>query len=489
MRCHLCISVTLLTPLFHGKGDPDANHVEGCPEWPPSPMRLFQALVAGTLAGCRKNGWPDARKEALEWLEQQKPPCIVSPNVRRAPAYTLFVPNNDGDRAFDRQERLTSKVAHPHHLCDGDTLYYVWPINENGEPSARGHAETLCKMARHMLAVGWGIDQVAGNGRILSQDEVDGLPGRRWLADAVYRPREPRRRVPQSGSLDDLRKVHESFLNRVTGKRLNRRRKLRQYYSVTYRSASTLPRRSYAVFELPEGVAFRQPDTVRAAAMLRSLTCRCAEADTHVFTGGSEAYVAGHVEQNGATPPRFSYLPVPTVGHEYADGLVRRLMIAEPFGDDGRHARWAQNRLRGQTLTDSDGNERGILLNLWRRSSEGVVERFVGEKREWASVTPVVLPGFDDGKHAKAEKLFLAAVQQAGIPIEAIEEFTLRKAPFWLGSQHPRNYKRPDYLDEGRNRRFPAWHLHMVFREAVCGPISIGAGRHCGLGLFAAIKD
>ena len=40
MSNQLCISVTLLDGRFHGRGD------GGVPEWPPSPLRLFQALVA-----------------------------------------------------------------------------------------------------------------------------------------------------------------------------------------------------------------------------------------------------------------------------------------------------------------------------------------------------------------------------------------------------------------------------------------------------------
>src|SRR5574341_35158 len=106
MSRHLCICVTFLDPLFHGKGGDD-------PEWPPSPMRLFQALLAGSRAGCRERDWSDTKAEAFRWLEQRNPPEIAAPEARPAAAYTLFVPNNDSDKEFDRQDRLTSKVARP----------------------------------------------------------------------------------------------------------------------------------------------------------------------------------------------------------------------------------------------------------------------------------------------------------------------------------------------------------------------------------------
>lgn len=94
---------------------------------------------------------------------------------------------------------------------------------------------------------------------------------------------------------------------------------------------------------------------------------------------------------------------------------------------------------------------------------------------------PSSFPAYDDrDPRKKAPALFLKAAAQAGIPRAAIEDFGLRKAPFWPGSQHPRCYRRPDYL-----KPLTAWHAWIRFREPVQGPLAIGAGRHCGLGLFA----
>jgi CRISPR-associated protein Csb2 len=113
-----------------------------------------------------------------------------------------------------------------------------------------------------------------------------------------------------------------------------------------------------------------------------------------------------------------------------------------------------------------------------------MVGRYVRESQVWSSVTPVVLPGLDDGKQAKAEGLFLKAAAQVRIPIEAIESVTLRKAPFWRGAIHPRHYFVPAYL-----RSFARWHVTVCFREPVPGPLAIGAGRHVGLGILAVVDD
>lgn len=487
MTPRLCISVTFLDALFHGTGDEQAV------EWPPSPFRLFQALLAGLRTGSRNKKWSDAEMQAFKWLETRAPPEIVAPVANKAITYTLYVPNNDGDEKFDRKERLAGKVVRPHRLATGDTVHYLWSIGGKMEPHARAQVEVLCRAARHMLALGWGIDQVVGHGRILSDDEVESLPGQRWVAHAVHRPGQVAHRVPKTGSLTDLQDVHASFLKRVEGRQFRPSLKPRIYDKVGYFRRSQLLPRPYAVFELPEGVSFRQVDVVKVAAMLRSMTCRQAKEDTYEFPGGSERYVAGHVKDDDSNQARFSYLPLPTIGHAHADGMVRRLLIAEPFGGDSSYAGWAQYRLRNVTLIDEGGNERGTLLDLWRSSSDDMIHRYVGESRTWSSVTPVILPGYDDFKAitlhdenqpTKAERLLIKSLVHAGIPLESIQSVTMRKAPFWPGSQHPRHYRRPDYLADTRAR--PAWHVYLVFREPVSGPLAVGAGRHCGLGIFAA---
>jgi CRISPR-associated protein Csb2 len=475
MNCHLCISVTFLDPFFHGAGDE-------APEWPPSPMRLFQALIAGSRAGCREASWNETRSDAFSWLAGLQPPLIIAPSVRRLISSTLFVPNNESDKESDRQKRLKSKVVWPHRLLDGDAVHFSWSFKNCSENKCK--AEVLCAESRNLLALGWGIDQVAGNGRILIDTETAALPGERWCAWNRHGPGVSAWRVPTAASLGDLERVYQSFMQRIKGNRYHPPLKTREFKTVEYLRAKTLPPRSYAVFELPDGVAFRQEGVATVAAMLRSVACRKAKADTHDFPGGSESYVAGHQEKLKGTPPRFSYLPLPTIGHQHADGMIRRLLIAEPFGGDGVQAQWAQDRLRNATVRDIDGNDHGALQDVWRATSRPMLRRYVGESRSWCSVTPVILPGYDDRKQSKAEKLVLAACAQADLPIEAIEDLTIRKAPFWPGSASAQHYMAPNYL-----KNLPRWHVSLKFSENLPGPISVGAGRHAGLGVLAATKE
>lgn len=478
---YLCISVTFLDPLFHGKGDADE------PEWPPSPMRLFQALVAGSRRGCCNGDWSKAKAEAYQWLEGREPPMIIAPPARRSAAYTLFVPNNDADEKFDRQDRLAPKMVRTHRIVggasdakSGQTLHYVWTVPETEGSEARTYAELLCREARRLTTLGWGVDQAVAHGRVLNDAEVEALSGQRWTAwDAWFAGRQILR-APKTGSLDDLTRAYEAFVNRLSMTQPPKAREPRVFDRAVYLPQGVLPPRPRAAFELPDGIAFRQEDAARIASMLRSLACAASKADTHEFPGGAEVYVAGHVGKRQDNVPRFSYLPLPSIGQEHADGMIRRLTIAEPVGGDGSHARWAQQRLLNAVIRDQEGNERGVLRELWRQSSRAMIRRYVEQARIWSSVTPVILSGFDDSKQTKAEKLVISAVEHAGLPVSAIAELTLRKAPFWPGSQHPRQYALPSYL-----KGLPSWHLRIVFREPIPGPLAIGAGRHAGLGLFA----
>lgn len=483
----LCISVRFLTPFFHGRGDGDK------PEWPPSPMRLFQALLAGSKAGWRKLRWSvddqgDLRGAFL-WLERQCPPEIVAPEARDACAYTLFVPNNDSDKILSRQDRLTSKVARPlHHVINDDladakqALHYLWPIPEEEWSTASHHAQLLSRESQNLMALGWGIDQVVGNGRIITSDEASQLLGERWQPWPDNMSARNKLRVPKEGSLEDLDAVYASFCARLDGGVYNPPQQFRRFKMANYVKTTQFPHRSYAYFELPKGTAFRQEAAIEAAAMLRSLAC-CKQ-NSHDFRAkcgdDPEVYLAGHVNGKRPTPPRFSYLPLPTIGHDHADGMIRRLMIAEPWGGDGSRANWAQTRLEGQVLLDNDRNERGQLLELWQSSSHRMIRRYVGDGRIWSTVTPIILPGFDDSKRSKATKLILQSIKHAGLQANAIADLTMRKAPFWKGAQHPRNYRRPHYL-----KHFSAWHVQLEFHEPVSGPLAIGAGRHVGLGLLA----
>jgi CRISPR-associated protein Csb2 len=87
---------------------------------------------------------------------------------------------------------------------------------------------------------------------------------------------------------------------------------------------------------------------------------------------------------------------VPSIGHEYADGRVRRFILAEPYGGDGRYVNWARHVLTNTVVTDKQGRPKARLQPLDRPDS--VIDHFVREAQSFHTVTPVILPGYDDMK-------------------------------------------------------------------------------------------
>ena len=76
-----------------------ASHLDRTgPEWPPHPDRLFSALVASCYQACDGKG-----RAALEWLEQQGPPCLEVPILSDAAQEGRIIP------AMVRNERCKAQ--------------------------------------------------------------------------------------------------------------------------------------------------------------------------------------------------------------------------------------------------------------------------------------------------------------------------------------------------------------------------------------------
>ena len=69
----LNLMVTFATSRYHGRISEDEL------EFPPSPSRLFQALIAGSHCGAYGMVHSDKRDRALRWLELLEPPVIETP--------------------------------------------------------------------------------------------------------------------------------------------------------------------------------------------------------------------------------------------------------------------------------------------------------------------------------------------------------------------------------------------------------------------------
>lgn len=501
MPSNLVFSIRFLQPYSHGRGD------GGDPEWPPSPLRLFQALVASAAAHWNERQRLNYAVPHLQWLELLKPPIIIAPaGVASPKPYRLYVPDNLGDKvakvwlrgkSASIAEYRTDRDVRPVHLL-GDSLHYLFALPDE----ICEHLETLRTAARSITHLGWGIDMVVGDASIIDETEAMSLDGVRWSPSPSG---GVPLRVPKKGTLLDLERKHIEFLNRALSDGFRPVPPLRMFDVMQYRSEHDKPSPPFRVFELRnlDGSRFRYSHRkfIHITGMVRHLaieTMKTAGLPRGVAEDWIESYVAGHKANEPVEHRQLSYIPLPSVGHEHVDPGIRRVMIAAPVGDDALLNHLAR-RLAGQQLQPVHGNEfegrEPPLLVPLPRSGDGVTRRYTKPANVWYSFTPVILPGHDDHKPAKTRKLVLKALAQSGIDQSCEFEWS----PF---SRFPKSYSAHKYVrdesaKEGKRRlgyirpdhllNQTAVHLRLTFDHPIPGPLAIGAGRHCGFGLMAAL--
>lgn len=536
MASNLCIAICFLNPLYHGRGD------RGKPEWPPSPLRLFQSMVVAATR--QANGvLTSGAQTALGWLQVQTqlaPPIIVAPPAKTASSYRLYVPNNSMDlvaRAWCRGNYTASgdanparhralKTVRPTWLLEGDTVHYLWPLLDPLPEKIRGYIEMLTDIARSVTTLGWGIDMAVGNGVILSEKQTDDLSGERWLP--FHGATNESLRVPMQDTLDDLIRRHEGFLSRVgpDGRTFTAPSPLSVFEMVGYRRTIDPLRRPFAAFSLlkPNADEFRAFNTARQALTVSGMVRHAAKLAAEQSGWPEPSFILGHGEakESGSHiavgPRRFAYIPLPSIENRgerktQVVGHVRRVIVTS-FSDDCKaEIDWARKALSGQELLEKDEKQAVALLSLIPLT-EKMVQHYTRSASTWATVTPVVLPGYDDPAHYRRrlkngtgseeqkqllgrlndriEGLIRKAIIHTGYSKELADhaEIEWRKVGFWPGLDMADRYGVPDHL-----KRFPRYHVRIRWCDAngnsiqVPGPICIGGGRYYGIGLFAALPD
>jgi len=381
------------------------------------------------------------------------------------------------------------KMVAPMALESGETVHYAWSLPEGVSADV---IEAMPRLANSIIALGWGTDLAFGRSQVVSEADIVTLEGERW-SPIIQQAGVPLR-TPVGGTLEALIQRHSLFLGRLSRSGgFTPTPALTRFRRCHYARSSDRPGRAFAAMQFLSPTearyrSFRATQTVKVAAMMRHCVSIAAGESRYTEDGVSadewlDRYVHGHFREGAPPLGRFSYLPLPTIDPRGVVDRVRRVIVAEPVDGAGRNAAWVGRVLVGQPLINEQTSEPEAFLARCP-SADFVLSAYTKPSLRWATVTPVVLPWGDSGKPQRAEKQFLKAVRHAGYRPDDLAAVELRREPFWRGCDVANRYFIPKHL-----RGTAVWHVLLEWRTPVAGPVAIGSGRFCGLGLFARVES
>lgn len=230
------------------------------------------------------------------------------------------------------------------------------------------------------------------------------------------------------------------------------------------------------------------------------------------YGAGAPEILSGH-RSSGEPADRahLSYVPLPFVGHERADGAILGVALVVPRAatSDERAAvyqavsRWEEKDGREDDAGKIVPVHLGKAGNFWllRLEAESVQVNlrpgtWCGQARSWVSATPVALdrnPGdlrSKDSKkeaaaYAEAEATIAVACERIGLPRPA--RVTVVPAAPLAGAEKARDFAAFSTGKPPVQRVLV--HATLGFDAPVRGPILLGAGRYFGLGLFRPLRE
>jgi CRISPR-associated protein Csb2 len=497
-------------------------------EWPPSPARLFKALVAVS-----RHGVPQAHRDtvdpALRWIEQHDPPLVLAPRAGAERArLQRFVPNNS---AIDPKtgnpewpDTRASKEAEPLHVwrIEGPAeVVYAWSIGFSCP-----EAQALAAVARSVPSLGRGEDFAVVHAECRPDIPViNGLEEYRPTTNGGGVTLE----VPESGCLDvcltlfEFRRKDPGW-NRIHELPTMGTRLLGYALHVTASGASSPPiavfglwreRRRYSIDARLLRVTSGQLRHALSGIfddLVLALSRRDAARANEVRERGSKVLLGHEAGGARAEGPHIAIVPLPSVFGPYPDGRIRRVALVG-FGCERGTERaifdLAASLLHGRSLLDG---ELDTGIELRRATDEQWKDLLLGPSQAWESVTPVILERREltkeEGKrlaemHRRAAEgdpgagLLLRRMQSrlrarreelvrvslgrvlGKVKIEAVE---MSRAPFRAGVHPANEYRTADHLASS-----PRFHMRVRFAAPVLGPLVVGRGRYVGLGLLRAV--
>ncbi len=481
--------VLLVVVRFHdGRYHGEADGFDGLDGWPPSPARLFQALVAAAASGSRIAVEDQA---ALRWLEGLAPPRLTAPPARRGSRVPNFVPNNDLDSVGGDVGRLgeirVGKAWRPYLFDARYPVVYAWHFDP---PTA--HAERICEIAAQLYQLGRGVDIASATGAVVATAEAE-----ETLAKHPGALREPTGQgtvaVVRNGTLDSLILRHQRLrarLSRSEGKRFL----FTQPPKGVFRHVSYSAPPERLVFDLRRPLESQfAPQPLRSAAALVTTVRDAAAQRLRDALPERSQEIERLIVGRGAGPndlaQRPRLVPIPSIGMEHTDPSIRRILVEvpteSPFRSDD--LTWAFAGLKLPSSGAIDDLSRGQLVST---GNVTMADRYARPARCFRSVTAVALScaqrsaGGEKStadrrrQEARATTAIVQALRHVKVDVEP-SSILVQREPF-----HRRGARAESFAAGSRFPRSAMWHIELRFPKEVEGPLVIGDGRFCGLGLM-----
>lgn len=498
----LLISVRFHDGRYHGVGD-----------WPPSPARLFQALVAGAAQG---GAIEKEHRAALKWLEALAPPVIAAPIHRAGQGFASFVPNNDVDAVGGDPRRVseirTAKAVRPRLFDHAVPFLYLWWFKGDVD-----EAETICHITARLYQLGRGADMAFAAGELLEEAEAE-----RRLAiydGAIHRPAAGGSSAllscPARGSLDSLedRFVRQRRRFSVEGKGRAAKQLFTQPPKPRFVQAAYACPPARFLFDLratDEKADFAPWPFTAAVALVE----RARDAAAQKLTDAMKSHAAmiervfiGRDATDADKAQRLRILPLPSIGFHHAERSIRRVLIEIPpdcplvLGD----IEWAFSGLEPHDPVTGEFAGWSLIPagDLRMLDHYGIGDDPDRMSCLWCTVTPVALPEraarrridpshrADEVKEAierKAEEAraataVLQALRHADVRT-SVESIRVQREPF-----EAKGARAEAFAPGARFAKERLWHVEIRFPAPLRGPLIIGDGRYLGLGLMAPVRD
>lgn len=454
-------------------------------EWPPAADRVFSALVASWAA----RGCDAAEAAALDWLEAASPPAILASPAHQRTTPIFYVPPNDPrlSRSQTRKGVMPAlRSRYPRRFAVARPEAPMVELHWEAEPEP-ATLDALDRLAADTAYVGASRSLVRCRFH-LARAAPELAPVTRW----VY----PGRRA------ELVRDFERGFRPRP-GVPVPRPRP---------GSAEPAPGSLFGThWLLLEHRRGRMPD-LRASALVARQIRDCIMSGYGRSGVAVPEVVSGHAADGSPIrAPHLAIVPLAFVGFPHADGRVLGFALVPPRDApilDDPDFRAVLRRLapidpeeaeRELTVSTPRGTPPAAAFQLGftlgfeaagRRSLDP--EPYLRPSRRFATVTPIVLDRHLKSRGEDREQEIRAAIEVAcgRIGLPAPRAVLVDRHAAVEGAPSVRVGGTPDWV----RWRVPAelasrqlTHAVLEFAEPVAGPVLLGAGRFCGLGLCRAV--